>query len=296
MNFYTLGQQDAYRLFKVAGRPDWEQLKKFTQGLSPGDVINFSANGADVMESGIRKGVSHAGISLPIQQATGSDEHHTALYAGTNEHGQPMIVHNYEQGGGSGLRHEPLHNYADRTSFRAYRPEGITPEQGQAAVDHALSLYRQGDTRYSKRNLVAAGPSAVAANLASKVPQRFPGRALIQKALGSIGRRTPLSAVGENCDPGSGICSALPHEAYRPVLGEQEAIKRIAGAPMDPRRAQTEISPATIKASPNMRAVGQYTGPSASAGGGVRGYLRGGARRLLAKAAPLTSHLSPFKR
>jgi hypothetical protein len=104
-----------------------------------------------------------------------------------------------------------------------------------------------------------------------------------------------MAQIGENCDPGSGICSALPHEAYKPVLGEAQAIKAVAGKEMSPRRAQTEIAPGTIAKSPFMKSVGQYAGPKNSAGSGFSGYLRAAARRLQNKALPLTQMINPMR-
>ena len=300
MDYYPIGQEHAltaYGLYKLSGDVDHEGLHNFAAGLAPGDVINFSAKGPDVMQSGIRKGLSHLGISEPIRAATGSPEHHTALYAGRNAAGEPMIVHNYEQGNANGIMHEPLTNYANRTGFTAYRPRGATPEQGQMAVDRAPQLGK-GTTHYSKRNLVAGSGPAVGQRMGRNVPDWLPGSGAIRKAIDSISRRTPASLISENCDPGSGICSALPHEAWAPALGNEEAIRQMAGKPLTAQRAQTEISPGTIANSPFLKSVGQYAGPKDSPGAGPLGYLRGMARRAVERAGSsgIARKLNPLSR
>jgi hypothetical protein len=241
-------------LMKFAAEVDPAALEKFYAGLQPGDVINFQAQGADVARKGVRKGLMHGLVSAPIQKATGSPEHHTAIYVGTDpKTGKPQIVHNYEQAGKKGVQVASLEDFADTTQFRAYRPAGVTPEQAEAAAQEARALAESGATRYSKRNLAAAGLQ----QLSEKTE-----RPLLRRGFSGAASR-----VGEVCDPGTGICSTLPADAYSKSLGKGKAVETFAGKAIPAERAHFSVTPGSIRTSPHLTRVGEYAPakPEASA-------------------------------
>lgn len=229
---------------KAAGDVDPETLRVFGQTLRPGDVVQFQTHGPDVAQRSIRKGLMHAAISTPIQKLTGSPQHHTALFTGVDaETGRLGIVHNYEQGNKAKILQDYLDNYAHQTSFHAYRPKGLSAEEGAAAAARAREL-AQGESAYAKNNLLAAGVRALGE------------RTGVPAAKGVT--RQLAASMATHCDPTTGICSALPVDAYTPVVGRQRAVEMMVGKPVSSTQEAIASTPATISRSPHMEPVGQY--------------------------------------
>lgn len=248
---------------KTAGRVDPRALAAFGQQLQPGDVVQFQTHAGDVAQQSLRKGLMHGAISTPIQKLTGSPQHHTALFAGVDpETGRLKIIHNYEQGNKTKIVQDYLDNYAHQTSFHAYRPKGLTPEMGAAAAARAAEL-AAGPSSYAKNNLLAAGVRA----LGEKAPV-----APVKPLASSVAAR-----MATHCDPTTGICSALPVDAYTPVVGREKAVEMMVGRSVPKQLEAIAATPASISSSPHMSAVGQYH-PADQVG-----VARGIAQRILNK-------------
>lgn len=233
-------------LEKISGSIDYQSLENFHKGMQPGDIVQFNAQGKDVARKTLRGGALHNLISSPIRKLTGAQEHHTAMYGGVDpQTGKAQIIHNYEQNGKSGIRVQNLEDFADTTKFTAYRPHGVTPEQGQQAANEALQLSKNPASRYSKKALVAAGVNQVA----DKVPG--PGRGILRRV---------ASSMAQECNPSTGICSALPTQAYNKVLGPERAGLTFSGKPIPhPSLAPIATTPASISKSPMLAQVGNYS-------------------------------------
>lgn len=232
-------------LMKFAGDVDVEALKRLEQSIRAGDILQFAAQPSDVARGSIRKGLSHQLISTPIQKATGSPEHHTAIYVGKDpKTGKMMLAHNFEQAGKSGVTVEPVERYGRSVKLTAYRPAGVTPEQAAAAAEEAKALAASGQTAYSKRNLVGAGLQTAAGKQEGRV-----GQALSRAA----------KVVGKSCDPGTGICSHLPVDVYGKHLGREKALEMFAGKQVAPELGHVAVTPATISESRALQRVGEYS-------------------------------------
>lgn len=274
---YILASSFADEFAKIAGEVDPAAFQRFTSQLRPGDVVQFNAGASDIARKSVRQGLASKLISNPIRRLTGSKEHHTAMYTGVDPTtGEHMITHNYEQGGVSGIHSKPLKHFADSTEFSAYRPHGITPEKGQAAAQQALALANS-PTAYSKRNLVAAGINQAA--------EKSPG--VLRGALRRVAGR-----VAENCNPATGICSALPVKAYEPVLGRHEAMTTFSGRNVaNPRLANIAATPASIASSQRMMHVGGYA-PAAREGS----FIGAAIKRVGEKALSGARRIAPIAR
>ena len=229
---------------KTAGRSDPRALAEFGRQLQPGDVVQFQTHGGDVAQQSLRKGLMHGAISTPIQKLTGSPQHHTALFAGVDpETGRLKIIHNYEQGNKAKIVQDYLDNYSHQTTFHAYRPHGVTPEMGAAAAARAAEL-AAGPSSYAKNNLVAAGVRALG--------EKAPGSAVKPLASGVAAR------MATHCDPTTGICSALPVDAYTPVVGREKAVEMMVGHGVPRNQEALAATPASISKSPHMAPISQY--------------------------------------
>ena len=229
---------------KTAGRSDPRALAEFGRQLQPGDVVQFQTHGGDVAQQSLRKGLMHGAISAPIQKLTGSPQHHTALFAGIDpKTGRLKIIHNYEQGNQAKIVQDYLDNYSHQTTFHAYRPHGVTPEMGAAAAARAAEL-AAGPSSYAKNNLVAAGVRALG--------EKAPGSAVKPLASGVAAR------MATHCDPTTGICSALPVDAYTPVVGREKAVEMMVGHGVPRNQEALAATPASISKSPHMAPISQY--------------------------------------
>jgi hypothetical protein len=247
--------ETVYALFdeleKIAGKVDPRALAALQAQLRPGDVINFEAHRNDSIRKSLRGGAMTGAISTPIQSITGSPDNHTAIYHGVDPaSGRMRIVHNYEQGGKNGTQFAYLDDFADTNSLHAYRPQNATPEMAQAAAARAGDIAAAGGTHYSKRNLVGAGVNQIAEN---PTVGKFPGfRGVLKRVAG---------AVGERCDPGTSICSALPVDAYQGSMGQEKALETFTGRPaaqIPDRFRALATTPGSIRSSPHMQAIGHY--------------------------------------
>jgi hypothetical protein len=255
-------------LEKIAAELDPEALKRFTANLRAGDLINFDRAAADAAteQAGLRKAMLTGGI----KRLSKSPQHHTAMYMGLDpETGKHMLGHNFEQGGRTGVSLAPLDEFANNSSYHAYRPAGVTPEQGQAAADEIRRL-SQVPTEYSKRNLVAAGVAEAAGE----------GDTVMSRAGRGLAKR--LSKV---CDPGTGICSHLPVDAYSPGMGREEAVKVFGGGNVPVDEAHFRVTPKTISQSPHMKGLGTYQ-PMAQESSTVKAVGKGLFKSLKTKMAP----------
>ena len=262
---------------KLSGQADPRALAEFGKRLQPGDVVQFQTHGGDVAEQSMRKGLMHAAISTPIQKVTGSPQHHTAMFAGIDpQTGKLKIIHNYEQGDKTQITHGHLDDYAHQTSFHAYRPKGITPEMGAAAAGRAAEL-AAGPSSYAKNNLVAAGVRGVG-----------------QKIPFSMGKNVSAgiaASMATHCDPRTGICSALPVDAYTPVVGRQRAVEMMVGHGVPQHQEALAATPASISKSPHMDPLGQYH-PTAQVGGIGRGLVRRGVNKAWSGISRVADALS----
>lgn len=257
---------------KTAGRIDPRSLAAFGQQLQPGDVVQFQTHAGDVAQQSLRKGLMHGAISTPIQKLTGSPQHHTALFAGVDpDTGKLKIIHNYEQGNKAKIVQDYLDNYAHQTSFHAYRPHGVTPEMGAAAAARASEL-AAGPSSYAKNNLLAAGVRAVS----EKAPA---------PTVGAAGRRL-AATMATHCDPTTGICSALPVDAYTPVVGREKAVEMMVGHQVPRHQEAIAATPASISRSRHMSPIGQYH-PADQVS-----VARGIAQRVLSKGNTLAGGLA----
>jgi len=233
-------------LMKFAGELDIDALNRLEQSIRAGDILQFNAQGADVARGSIRQGLSHQLLSTPIQKATGSPDHHTAVYVGKDpKTGKMMLVHNFEQSGKSGLTMEPVDKYGKTVKLTAYRPHGVTPEQALAAAEDAKAMAAGGQTSYSKRNLVGAGLQTAG--------EKVEGRA------GAALKRVGSQVVGKACKPGTGICSHLPVDVYGKQLGQERALEMFAGKKVPLEMGHTSVTPASISGSKAMQRVGEYS-------------------------------------
>lgn len=272
----ALGALEYYGI-KHAGTKDPRALAEFGQRLQPGDVVQFQAHAGDVAEQSLRKGLAHSLISTPIQKVTGSPQHHTALFAGVDpETGKLKIIHNYEQGNRARITHDYLDNYAHQTSFHAYRPRGATPEIGAAAAARAAEL-AAGPSAYSKTNLVAAGLRGVGDHIPFTT-----GKQVAQGLAGTL---------ATHCDPSTGICSALPVDAYTPAVGRQRAVEMMVGHGVPSHQEAIAATPASISKSLHMEPLGQYH-PTARVSGVASGAMRRGVEKTMSGVLRVADRLS----
>jgi len=263
-------------LLKIAGELDVAAMERFTKGLRPGDLIQFEAQAPDVMRASLRRGTAHQLISKPIQTVTGSPQHHTAMYVGTDpKTGQHLIAHSYEQGGRAGVVIEPVDKYGRSVKLHALRPSGVTPQQAASAAEEAKVMAFK-PTSYSTRNLLGAGVY----ELGEKAPRGRMSGAL--KRMGSM-------VVGRVCDPGTGICSQLPTDAYSRVLGKVQAVRQLVGEGVSSPEAHVGITPGRLARSPTMQSLGTYAPakPEAStiraAGGRLKDLMKSVAKKVVTR-------------
>ena len=234
----TREEKFIYYMTKCAGELDEKALASFGEKIRPGDIVNFEPKLKDKLGDSVSKGAVSGVISGTIGKMTGSPESHTAMVHSVDpKTGKIKIIHNYEQGDVKKIQIADLDDFAHDTTFRAYRPKGVSAEQGQQAVDNAVASMNR-NVAYPKGNLLAMGPQEL---LKSKLPDSKVTQAT-KRLTGAV-----TNLQNKNCDPATGVCSYLPVHSYRGILGEDDLeVANAMGANLNKKHRYSRSIPSAM--------------------------------------------------